>query len=549
MALAPAPAGTGRVYPAAVERWRPLLEAYLSDPALVDKALWVIMHESGGDPNNPGDGGRARGLFQIQDKTAFANRPDAAWLDDPANNIRYAIEQLGIGQGNFSAWGENNTDNGKKFGALGNNPYPGYGDQHTGMTLRGAEPGDNTPTPTTGTQSPAEYLSQVRLALLMDPPKRNASDPRVAAALSALKKGGGDPNNPADMQAAFDAAYQAWQTDLADAETSLMTQQKFDAGLVTVSDGRGGTVNIALAGASPAIQAAAKASVENNWRAAQNKYAMDQYDLSKDAELAKFNARISKVTAQTAIDNLNLSTATSKIARDLQGMTESRQRAQYVTESLLKAAPWATTGGKTSFSANDVGAGALASLVGINPNDTVMRYTGTTHIDPAGLMAAYDAKMGVGQGPLASIPEPTVNAGMLPGDPNLPAPPSLLGPSAMPTQGAPATTAAAMPTATKVNGTGDPEIDKLNAALAGLTAGAQQGEPTPSLIKNSVVSPEAMARWRDSVNAANQGGFEDPLHIWDAMNATKDAAGWFGKVLAAPYRRNSARSFRSLVGQ
>ena len=120
-------------YSAQVEQWRPLVEKYFP-PELVDKALYVINGESGGDPNRPGDGGAARGLFQIQDSRNFPNRPDAAYLDDPENNIRYAAEVLGAAGGDWSAWGEGTekydhpydpaTGTGY-FGALGHNPYPG----------------------------------------------------------------------------------------------------------------------------------------------------------------------------------------------------------------------------------------------------------------------------------------------------------------------------------------------------------------------------------------------------------------------------------------
>ena len=95
-------------FPPEVERWRATVAKYFP-PQLVDKALWTIQHESGGNPGAVGDGGRARGLFQVQDQTAFPNRPDAAWLDNPENNIKYAAQNLGAATGNFAAWGGNNT--------------------------------------------------------------------------------------------------------------------------------------------------------------------------------------------------------------------------------------------------------------------------------------------------------------------------------------------------------------------------------------------------------------------------------------------------------
>src|SRR3990167_2092161 len=59
----PPPSPTTRTYSAAVERWRaPVAKVFPAE--LVDKALYVIQHESGGHPQIPGDGGRAFGLFQ-----------------------------------------------------------------------------------------------------------------------------------------------------------------------------------------------------------------------------------------------------------------------------------------------------------------------------------------------------------------------------------------------------------------------------------------------------------------------------------------------------
>ncbi len=113
-------------FPPEVERWRPLVAKYFPEE-LINKALYVIQHESGGNPGAVGDGGAARGLFQIQDSRNFPTRPDAAYLDDPENNIRFAAQQLGAANGNWGDWGEGRLFEGKPFGALGNNPYPGDG--------------------------------------------------------------------------------------------------------------------------------------------------------------------------------------------------------------------------------------------------------------------------------------------------------------------------------------------------------------------------------------------------------------------------------------
>lgn len=118
-------------YSPQVEQWRPLVAKYFP-PDLVDKALYVIQGESGGNPVITGDGGVAIGLFQIQDNRNFAGRPDAEWLKNPENNIRYAAQQLGAASGKWSDWGEGSSYNGQAFGALGHNPYPGDNGDYSG---------------------------------------------------------------------------------------------------------------------------------------------------------------------------------------------------------------------------------------------------------------------------------------------------------------------------------------------------------------------------------------------------------------------------------
>lgn len=111
-------------FPPQVERWRPLVAKYFP-PNLVDKALWVIMYESGGRPDAVGDGGNAIGLFQIHHAGSIQGRPPKEALFDPEANIRFAALNLGAAYGNWKPWGENNLYKGKPFGALGFHPFPG----------------------------------------------------------------------------------------------------------------------------------------------------------------------------------------------------------------------------------------------------------------------------------------------------------------------------------------------------------------------------------------------------------------------------------------
>src|SRR5580765_5289466 len=59
-------------YAPAVEQWRPAVEAACADQGCVDRIMWLISCESGGDPGawhpNP-YGGSDVGLLQINDAT------------------------------------------------------------------------------------------------------------------------------------------------------------------------------------------------------------------------------------------------------------------------------------------------------------------------------------------------------------------------------------------------------------------------------------------------------------------------------------------------
>lgn len=110
-------------YPPAVERWRPLVERYFR-PEDVDKALYVIQHESGGNPtikaSVPSE--QSYGLFQANIGGGLGTGYTVEQLKDPETNVKIAAQAVYGGSG-WSPWGEGVTYKGQKFGALGNNPY------------------------------------------------------------------------------------------------------------------------------------------------------------------------------------------------------------------------------------------------------------------------------------------------------------------------------------------------------------------------------------------------------------------------------------------
>lgn len=115
-----------------VERWRATVAKYVPIQFL-EKALWTMQYESGGDPDARGDSGVAVGLYQIHSNESIAGRPSPGALLDPEYNIQYAAQNLGMASGNFAAWGDgtanlppyNPATGTGRFGALGTYPFPG----------------------------------------------------------------------------------------------------------------------------------------------------------------------------------------------------------------------------------------------------------------------------------------------------------------------------------------------------------------------------------------------------------------------------------------
>lgn len=123
------------------EQWRSIVSKYFR-PEDVDKALYVIDHESGGRADAVGDNGASHGLFQLNDHGLGSGMSVDDRLD-PEKNIAAAAKAVYGGSG-WKPWGEGNTFHGATFGSLGNNPYPGDGGT-TGSTGGGG--GGSTTTP------------------------------------------------------------------------------------------------------------------------------------------------------------------------------------------------------------------------------------------------------------------------------------------------------------------------------------------------------------------------------------------------------------------
>jgi hypothetical protein len=108
-------AGQANLYSAQVERWRSLVARYFR-PEDVDKALYVIQYESGGNPNAVNAQSGAAGLFQILPLHGVNG-------GDPETAARWAANRVYNVRGGWQDWGEGVLYRGRRFGALGLYPY------------------------------------------------------------------------------------------------------------------------------------------------------------------------------------------------------------------------------------------------------------------------------------------------------------------------------------------------------------------------------------------------------------------------------------------
>lgn len=154
---------------------------------------------------------------------------------------------------------------------------------------------------------------------------------------------------------------------------------------------------------------------ENAYRSALNEFNLGEEDRTRSRALdensiraQEFQDQISVNREALALNDADLNRAVQNVSRSLQGLQESRARSSQELDTLMAAAPYATTPGKTDFTARDIGTGAAGFLeaAGIGPDETFARFpAGTTRIDPRGTQQAYDESLGVA-GPIPEIPEP-----------------------------------------------------------------------------------------------------------------------------------------------
>lgn len=422
-------------FPPEVERWRSTVAKYFP-PELVDKALWTIQYESGGNPGAVGDGGAARGLFQIQDSRNFSNRPDAAYLDDPENNIKYAAQQLGAAGGNWSAWGEGTTYQGKVFGALGNHPFPGDRMANlgpSGIDGRLAAPvgspvSDAANTAYGGVRGLADMSGGGNTPTVVGTPLAGSIADQLDVVIEEMSA-----NRPDKSSAYYQQNPDLYQVDLAEwvntytSVASLREQFKQAAlGLISLPDG---TV-MAYGDATPEQQRQIEAANQTQYASILNKFGLDQYDLirqyvgdTNSVAQTGFNNEMDRISTGISRDNLSLSKAQQELDSWIKSQSVAEGDAARIADAKNQAIKYGTTGGKTSFTGNDLGGGVakLAQQGGINPSSAILSYPGYQTYTPVQDRLDSLAGMGVSNAPPATPMLNTPTA--IPGAPALQAPP------------------------------------------------------------------------------------------------------------------------------
>lgn len=224
----------------------------------------------------------------------------------------------------------------------------------------------------------------------------------------------------------YGEALSEWMGMLSQVSDVSSALQDMNSGFYTLPDGTA----VPLGSLSPDQQASVKAANSNLFAKLMNDYQVSTYDLQNDRATTDFNDRMAQLQASISVDDLTQQQADRKVSRHLQGLQEARTRAQYVTDTLQTAAPYVTSNGKTSFSANDVGgfASAFASRMGLDPGASLLNYTGTMNIDPEGQLANQQSILGL-VGGIPDVPDLATNASMVPSLPNRPAMPTLSAPA------------------------------------------------------------------------------------------------------------------------
>lgn len=219
----------------------------------------------------------------------------------------------------------------------------------------------------------------------------------------------------------FAIAHEAWAEELSGVADTASKLRDLSGGVVKMPDG-----SFVPWGTLPADQQAAIQQANDQiFKQLQQKYGLDQFQAETDRTQADFQNQMARVGASTNIDDTNLQKSSQDIDRFLSGLSESRNRADLISSTQLKAAPYTTANGKTSFTGADLGGAVsgLAAFLGLDPGQALLNYPGTVNVDPQSLLTQFDTQFGV-TGEIPKSAQLITTPDMIPAAPNLPSYPS-----------------------------------------------------------------------------------------------------------------------------
>jgi hypothetical protein len=371
---------------------RALAQKHFGDlgPEVVDMMYDIAMAESGGDNGAYGTiapGERSHGIWQINVGEG-ANTDLAGWnLNDPETNARAA--RLVYDRQGPTAWST-----------------------YTGVIADGARGGQQQAAP-----SERGVIDALLSSLIENQPQPGDFTDEVQ---------NGTVVYPATEQ--YQDALSSWMTSLQSAAQLRQSFAEEEAGMFRMEDGQIITRE-QMDGLDAGSRAQVEAYIANKNIERQNAFnqIVNELDLTEfttgqnsagmenQRRSTDFQNQMEGYREQIGLDMANQNTASKKVDRQLSGMQEASSRAATAMDALLKAAPWGTTNGKSSFSPADLG-GAVSSMArfgGIGANDPLVNFTGTQTIDPNAMFNFFDQQMGV-SGPLPQIPDLMTQPGQIP---------------------------------------------------------------------------------------------------------------------------------------
>lgn len=387
-----------------------LTKKYFGDlgRGVVDTMYQIALRESGGDPAayNGQDLDDSYGLWQINIHPQ-AN-PDLAGMDlrDPEQNARAA--RIIYDRQGPQAW--------STYGAAMQEPMSTY-------NWRGGT--------STGFDSQT-FLSGILNAMPRPEQYKDVTD--ASGTYTAAQQYSDD--------------YSAWLENYQQALSITQLQREMDAGLTRMEDGTivsqadFDMLDPQSQAQVQARQAQMQIDLDNSWADIVNTYGLKEFETEQGA-IQEENSRRSRdfqnqmdvYREGIGLDAAHQDTAFRQVDRQLRGLQESRGRAGLIQDAMDKAAGWATSGGKTSFTPADFGEAmkVLAQFGGIGAGAPFLNFTGTRTVDPQALLTAQDEALGV-SGQLPQIPNLLTQASQIPQAPGtMPvptAPPQLLYPQA-----------------------------------------------------------------------------------------------------------------------